>query len=105
MKNFNKKTLIIGLLIFIGVILLVFSTFAQSPAQSPLNTKSFNPPTDLFAVVEDENDVNLFWTQPTSSSSTYLHWDSGENYTSFGNFLQPVEQDYITKYDPEHIAA
>jgi Leucine-rich repeat (LRR) protein len=36
---------------------------------------------------------------------TYLHWDSGENATSFGNFLQPIEMDFVTKWDPDHIAA
>jgi internalin A len=101
MEKFNKKTLIIGLLIFIGVVALVFSTFAQQW----LNPKDLNAPTNLFADVQDENDVGLFWTEPTSGTSTYLHWDSGENYTSFGNFLQPVEQDYAAKWDPVHIAA
>jgi Leucine-rich repeat (LRR) protein len=101
MKKFNTKTLIIGLLIIIGLFLIVFKTFGQSPAQS----RVLNPPTDLFATVADENDVSLFWTEPSSGGSTYLHWDSGENYTAFGNFLGPVEQDYVTRYDPEHIAA
>ncbi len=97
----NRTTIFLGLLIFTFSIFTQVSTFGQQW----LNPKDNNPPTDLFAEVVDQNDVNLFWTQPSSGGSAYLHWDSGENYTSFGNFLQPVEHDYATKYDPEHIAA
>ncbi|MCD4730822.1 MAG: hypothetical protein K8R74_09500, partial [Bacteroidales bacterium] len=99
MKKFNKKTLIIGLLIFIGVVILVFSTFAQQW----MSPKDINPPTNLIAEVQDENDVNLFWTAPSTGDSTCLHWDNGINYTSFGNFIQPVEQDYVAKWDTNHI--
>ena len=99
MKKFNKKTLIIGLLIFIGVVILVFSTFAQQW----MSPKDLNPPQNLTAEVQDENDVNLFWTAPSTGDSTYLHWDNGVNYTSFGNFLQPVEHDYVAKWDTNHI--
>jgi len=97
----NRTTIILSVLIF------AISVIAQLPTygQQWLNPKDNNPPTDLFAEVVDENDVNLFWTQPASGGSTYLHWDNGINYTSYGNFLQPVEHDYVTKYDPEHIAA
>ena len=99
MKKLNKKTKILGLLVlFIGMMLQ-----SQINGQEWLNPKDLNPPTDLFAEVQDENDVNLFWTAPSTGDSTYLHWDNGVNYTSFGNFLQPVEHDYVAKWDPDHI--
>ncbi|MBE0638435.1 MAG: T9SS type A sorting domain-containing protein [Bacteroidales bacterium] len=101
MKKFNFKTLVIGLLIIIGLFLIVFKTFGQDPN----HTRVLNPPTDLFATIEDENDVNLFWTAPSTGSSTYLHWDSGENEDSFGNFIMPVTTIYAAKYDPAHITA
>ena len=101
MKKLNKKIKIPGLLIFIISMMLQ----SQSYGQQWLSPKDQNPPTNLFADVQDENDVNLFWTAPSTGDTTYLHWDSGENYTSFGNFLQPVEHDYAAKWDPDHIAA
>jgi len=101
MKKFNKKTLIIGFLILIGVVALVFTTFAQTW----VDPKDNNPPTNLFAEVENENDVNLFWNQPSTGDTTVLHWDSGENADSFGNFLQPAEFDFAAKFDPVHIEA
>jgi Leucine-rich repeat (LRR) protein len=101
MEKFNKKTLIIGLLIFIGLLILAVTTFAQTNVGS----KDLNPPSNLIANVEDENDVNLFWNQPSSGDSTYLHWDSGENEDSFGNFLNPVTYLFASKYDPVHIEA
>jgi len=97
MEKFNKKTLIIGLLIFIGLMLLVVATFAQG-------AKDLNPPTNLTAEVINENDVNLLWNAPSTGDSTYLHWDDGANYTSYGNFLMPWVVDYAAKWDPDHIA-
>ncbi|MCB2222407.1 MAG: leucine-rich repeat domain-containing protein [Bacteroidetes bacterium] len=93
MKKFNVKVLLIGFLILIGLLALVYRSFAQN-----------NPPFGLTANVEDENDVNLFWNQPSTGDSTYLHWDSGENEDSFGNFLNPVTYLFASKFDPEHIA-
>lgn len=101
MEKFNKKTLIIGLLILIGLLLLVATTFGQSG----LGSKDLNPPQNLTAEVLTENDVNLFWVAPSTEDSIYLHWDSGENYTAYGNFIQPTVQDYAAKWDPEHITA
>jgi hypothetical protein len=101
MKTFNKKTLIVGLLIFLGLVLLAITTFGQNPNF----TKDLNPPTNLVAEVFDENDVNLFWNAPSTGDSTYLHWDNGINYTSYGNFLGPAMVDYAAKWDPDHIAA
>jgi len=101
MKKFNTKILIIGLLILLGLIAAVVTTFGQQW----MNPKDLNPPTDLFATVEDENDVNLFWTEPSSGTSTYLHWDSGENADSFGNFLGPATFLFAAKFDPAHITA
>ncbi|MCF8369702.1 MAG: leucine-rich repeat domain-containing protein [Bacteroidales bacterium] len=92
MKKFNVKVLLIGLLIVIGLLTLVVTTFGQT-----------NPPANLSATVEDENDVNLFWNAPATGDSTYLHWDSGENEDSFGNFLNPVTYLFASKYDPVHI--
>ncbi|MEZ5082118.1 MAG: T9SS type A sorting domain-containing protein [Bacteroidales bacterium] len=92
MKKFNVKVLLIGLLIVIGLLALVVTTFGQN-----------NPPTNLTATVEDENDVNLFWNAPSTGDSTYLHWDSGENEDSFGNFLNPVTYLFASKFDPVHI--
>ena len=92
MKNYNVKVLLIGLLIVIGLLALVVTTFGQN-----------NPPSNLTATVEDENDVNLFWNAPSTGDSTYLHWDSGENEDSFGNFLNPVTYLFASKYDPVHI--
>ena len=99
MKKFNKKTLIITLLVFFGIVALTYSTFAQQN----MGPKSIFPPTNLIVNVEDENDVNLLWTAPPTGNSTYLHWDNGVNYTSFGNFVQPAVQDYVTKWEPNHI--
>ena len=79
MKKFNIKVLLIGFIIVISLVALAITTFGQN-----------NPPTNLIANVEDENDVNLFWNAPSTGDSTYLHWDSGENEDSFGNFLNPV---------------
>ncbi len=92
MKKFNVKVLLIGFIIVISIVALAITTFGQN-----------NPPTNLSATVEDENDVNLIWNAPSTGDSTYLHWDNGVNYTSFGNFLQPVEQDYVAKWDTNHI--
>ena len=97
----HKTTIILSILIFAVSIFSQLQTYGQQW----LNPKENTPPTDLYANVVDQNDVNLFWTQPASGGSTYLHWDNGINFTSFGNFIQPAEQDYVTKYDPEHIAA
>jgi len=101
MKKINKKTKILGLLIlFIGMMLQ-----SQIYGQEWLSPKDLNPPTDLLAEVQDENDVNLFWTAPSTGDSTYLHWDNGINYTSYGNFIGPAIVDYAAKWDPDHIAA
>lgn len=102
MKKFNTKVLLIGLLIILGLLIMVIKTFGQNGS---LQQKDLNPPTNLFAYVEDENDVNLFWNQPSTGDSTYLHWDSGENEDSFGNFLNPVTYLFASKYDPVHIDA
>ncbi len=99
MEKFNKKTLIIGLLIFVGLLLLVATTFGQTD----FGSKDLNPPQDLTAVVVTENDVNLFWMAPATGDSAYLHWDSGENYTGFGNWIQPTVFDFVAKWDPIHI--
>ncbi len=101
MKKFNTKTLIIGILIIIGLFLIVFTSFAQNIQGSKL----LDPPTDLFATVTDDNDVSLFWTEPSSGGSTYLHWDSGENEDSFGNFKMPFNMLFAAKYDPIHLTA
>ena len=100
MDKFNKKTLIIGLLIVIGLAALAISTFGQIPTY----TKDLNPPTNLTAEVINDNDVSLYWNAPSSGGSTYLHWDNGENYTSYGNFIMPWVVDYAAKWDPDHIA-
>ena len=99
MEKFNKKTLIIGLLIFIGLLFLVARTFGQSG----MNSMSFNPPQNLTAEVVTENDVNLFWIAPSTEDSVSLHWDSGDNYTDFGNWVQPTVYDFVSKWDPNHI--
>ena len=99
MDRFNKKTLIIGLLIFFALLILAVTTFAQTAP----GAKNLNPPTNLTAEVQDENDVNLIWNAPSTGDSTYLHWDSGENEDSFGNFLNPVTYLFASKYDPVHI--
>ena len=93
MKKFNVKVLLIGLLIVIGLVALVITTFGQN-----------NPPSNLNATVLDENDVNLTWFAPSTGDSTYLHWDSGENEDSFGNFLNPATYLFAAKFDPAHIA-
>ena len=59
MEKFNKKTLIIGLIIFIGVVLLAISTFGQTW----LNPKDLNPPQNLTAEIVDYN------------SSIIISWD------------------------------
>ncbi len=100
MKKFNKKTLIIGMLIFFGVVALVISTFAQNGSTA----KDLEPPTNLFAVVQNENDVHLFWDEPTAGDSTYLHWDNGINYDAIGNFMGPSIFEYATKWEPDQIA-
>ena len=87
MKKFNLKVLLIGLLIVIGLVAFVIRTFGQN-----------NPPTNL-----NENDVNLIWNQPSTGDSAWLHWDSGENEDSFGNFLNPVTYMFASKFDPVHI--
>lgn len=101
MKKFNTKTLIIGLLIIIGLFLIVFNTFGQNPN----HTRILNPPTDLFSTVADDNDVSLFWTEPSPGNSTYLHWDSGENDDAFGNLIMPATLTFAAKYDPVHISS
>jgi len=75
MEKFNKKTLIIGILILIGLLALVYKTFSQEC----LNPKDLNPPSNLFADVLDENEKNLFWTEPSSGGSIIVYWYSGEN--------------------------
>jgi hypothetical protein len=72
MEKFNKKTLIIGILILIGLLALVFKTFSQEW----LKPKDLNPYTNIFTEILD---VNLFWTEPSSDGSTTLYWDSSEN--------------------------
>jgi|GEM_PF-1523172 len=101
MKKLNKQTKILALLLFI--IGSVAQT--QSFGQQWLNPKDLNPPENLVAEVADQNDVNLFWTAPSTGSSAYLHWDNGENYTSYGNFLGPAIADFAAKWDPDHISA
>ncbi len=100
MKKLNKQTKKVLFLIF--TIGLIWQT--QTYGQEWLNPKDLNPPENLVAEVVDENDVNLFWTAPSTGDSTYLHWDNGVNYTSYGNFLQPWEVDYVAKWDTDHIA-
>jgi Leucine-rich repeat (LRR) protein len=99
MKKFNTKTLLIGMLIIIGIFVIVFTAFGQKA----YGQKLLDPPTDLYATVDDENDVSLFWSEPNTGEPTYLHWDSGENEDSFGNFLGPVTWTFAAKYDPIHI--
>lgn len=93
MKKFNVKVLLIGFIIVISIVALAITTFGQN-----------NPPANLMANVEDENDVNLFWNAPSTGDSSFLHWDSGENEDSFGNFLNAVTYLFASKYDPVHIA-
>ena len=99
MEKFNKKTLIIGLIVFIGLLFVVAKTFGQTAKSTLIN----NPPQNLSAEVLTDNDVNLFWTAPIGQDSVYLHWDSGENYTDFGNWVQPTVYDFVVKWDPNHI--
>ncbi|RLD56611.1 MAG: hypothetical protein DRJ05_11050, partial [Bacteroidetes bacterium] len=99
MKKLNKRTKIFALMIITIGLTLQLQTYGQQW----LNPKDLNPPQNLTAEVQDENDVNLFWTAPSTGDSTYLHWDNGVNYTSYGNFLQPWEVDYVAKWDPDHI--
>lgn len=81
--------------------------FGNLHAQEWLDPKEMNPPTGLTYSVEDENDVNLFWNQPSSGASAWLHWDSGENEDSFGFFLSAEhfacaarwETDNLENYD------
>lgn len=100
MKKFNNVTTVVVSLIFIFSLTSQLQTFGQTW----LSPNDLNPPTNLTATVVDDNDVNLFWIQPSIVDSTYLHWDNGENYTTFGNFIQPVEMDYAAKWDPNHIS-
>lgn len=99
MKKFNMKSILIGFVILIGLLTLVYTSFGQTD----FGSRNLNPPQDLTAVVENENDVNLFWSAPSTEDSVYLHWDSGENYTDFGNWIQPTVYDFVTKWDPVHI--
>lgn len=72
-------------------------------SQTWLDPKDLNPPTGLNYTIQDDNDVNLFWNQPSSGGSTYLHWDSGENSDSFGFWLSAEQFSCAAKWDPDHL--
>jgi len=74
-------------------------------AQQTSGGRTLNPPTDLGYIVEDENDVSLYWTAPSTSTSTNLHWDSGENHDSFGFFLSAEHFATAAKWNPEHLTS
>ena len=61
MKRLIKLPTILVLLITTFSLILQIQTFGQE-RQSP---NSLDPPTNLTATVEDENDVNLFWNEPS----------------------------------------
>ena len=99
MKKLIKLQSILALLIITFSLMLQ----SQSYGQQRVSPNTLNPPTNLTAIVEDENDVNLFWNQPLQDT-IYLHWDDGVNAGGFGNLLQPVVIDCAAKWDPNHIA-
>ncbi|NOR86300.1 MAG: hypothetical protein GQ527_01695, partial [Bacteroidales bacterium] len=98
MKN-SKLQIIIAILITTFGFMLQHQVYGQvwfSPT-------SLDPPTNLTATVEDENDVNLFWTQPSTGSDDWLHWDSGDNADAFG-FMMGAEHFAVSaKWDPAQL--
>jgi len=56
MEKFNKKTLIIGILILIGLLALVYKTFSQEWQ----NPKDLNSPTNLYTKALDVNRGLIF---------------------------------------------
>ena len=66
--------------------------------------QSLDPPTNLTYTVADENDVTLFWDQPTSGDPEWIHWDDGTNVDGFGFFLNAETWEAAAKWDPSHLS-
>ncbi len=89
----NKS--IFSIVFFAVTFLWVNNTFSQT----------LNPPRNLTATVEDENDVVLFWEQPNLNDSIYLHWDSGENADSYGFLISAAEWSAANRWDTANLAS
>ena len=94
MKAFNKLSKVKATVTFLMTLAFLHSGFSQT----------LNPPQNLSYSVANFNDVTLFWDQPATGDSAIIHWDNGNNYTSWGFLLNPEQYSVACKWDPEHIA-
>ena len=89
----NQLNLKIVLSVIIFTLFIPLISFSQT-----------NPPTNLVGNVVDQNDVQLTWTAPSIGEPQWLHWDSGTNFDSFGNFIGGMEFSAAAKWTPDQIS-
>ncbi len=99
MKKSNVKIWMTGL--FLSMMIVPFFIQAQNGSREDLN-----PPQNLNASVENDNDITLVWEAPsTGGDPLWLHWDSGENFDSYGSFIGGIEFGAAAKWNPEHLTS
>jgi Leucine-rich repeat (LRR) protein len=94
MRKYLKSFKSVSWILFLFGLFVMHQSYAQT----------LNPPQNLTYVVEDENDVKLFWNQPSTGDSVYLHWDSGEYEDSYGFLLGPEEWSVACRWDTSNLA-
>ncbi len=83
-----------------NLLVFVLSFFFISTA----NTQDLAPPQNLTYNIEDQNDVVLFWDQPSVTDSVLLHWDNGINSDSYGFLNGPAEWAAANRWDTSNLS-